>query len=86
MPSLIRMKISKFIKIISILTFLIPEILFAGNTGKIKGTVTDADNKEPLIGVNIFILGTNRGAASDFEGNYIILGLEPEAIRLRCLL
>lgn len=37
----------------------------------ISGTVTD-DTNQPLPGVNILVKGTNRGANSDFDGNYSI--------------
>ena len=36
----------------------------------VKGTVVDASTKEPLIGVSIFIESLNKGAITDFEGNY----------------
>lgn len=38
----------------------------------IKGTVTDATTKEALIGVSVFIPGTNTGTSTDYEGNYQI--------------
>lgn len=77
MINLLNIRSRKFINIITIIFLLIPEIVFAGNTGKIKGTVIDAATKEPLIGVNVFIKGTNKGTASDFDGKFTILGLEP---------
>ncbi|HEX9615426.1 MAG TPA: carboxypeptidase-like regulatory domain-containing protein, partial [Bacteroidota bacterium] len=40
---------------------------FAGIYGKITGTVTDAATKEPLIGANIVLVGTNTGATTDGE-------------------
>jgi outer membrane receptor protein involved in Fe transport len=51
--------------------------LFSGTTGKIAGRVTDADNKEALPGVNVVIEGTNLGAATDVDGNYVILNIPP---------
>lgn len=36
----------------------------------ITGSVSDADTGEPLIGVNIRILGTSSGTITDFDGNY----------------
>lgn len=57
-----------------ILTF---NFIFAGTTGKISGTITDAANGEPLIGVNVIIEGTNYGAATDVEGFYSILNVLP---------
>ena len=39
---------------------------------KVTGTVTDADDKTTLIGVNIIVKGTSEGTTSDFDGNYSI--------------
>ncbi len=50
---------------------------FAGTTGKLTGKVVDAKTKEPLPFVNIILVGTNFGAATDLEGNYVILNLPP---------
>ena len=36
----------------------------------ISGTVTDAGTNEPLIGVNILIVGKSTGTISDFDGSY----------------
>lgn len=52
-------------------------ILFAGTTGKISGTVLDAETGERLPGVNIVIQGTNLGSASDMNGYYVILNVPP---------
>jgi TonB-linked SusC/RagA family outer membrane protein len=41
----------------------------AQNT-KIEGTVTDASNSEPLIGVSIIVKGTTTGTVTDLNGNY----------------
>ncbi len=49
--------------------------IFAGTTGKIVGKVTDAQSKEALPGVNIIIEGTMMGAATDLEGEYLILNV-----------
>lgn len=43
-----------------------------GQNGVITGTVTDADDKLPLIGVNVVIRGTTFGASTDFDGKYRI--------------
>ncbi len=55
----------------------------AGTTGKIAGKVVDAQTKEPLIGVNVFIPGTTLGAASDLEGNYFIINIPPGTYQLK---
>ena len=39
---------------------------------RITGTVVDAGDNEPLIGVGVQIKGTDRGTATDFDGNFSI--------------
>src|SRR3990172_4022698 len=51
--------------------------LIAGTTGKITGRVIDRQTNEPLPGVNIVLEGTGWGAASDLEGNYLIMNVPP---------
>lgn len=50
---------------------------FAGVTGKIMGTVTDAVSGEPLPGANVLVAGTNFGAATNSQGYYVILNVPP---------
>ncbi|NOX67490.1 MAG: carboxypeptidase-like regulatory domain-containing protein, partial [Chlorobi bacterium] len=56
-------------------TFLvaIPISLMAGTTGKISGKIIDANTGDPLVGVNILILDTQLGAATDQDGFFYIL-------------
>ncbi|HZY10546.1 MAG TPA: carboxypeptidase-like regulatory domain-containing protein, partial [Bacteroidota bacterium] len=49
--------------------------LIAGNTGKIVGKVADKQTGEPLVAVNILVVGTTRGAITDIDGKYIIIGI-----------
>ena len=49
--------------------------IFAGETGKIRGKITDAQTGDPLVGANVVVDGTSWGAASDIDGNYIILNI-----------
>jgi len=44
---------------------MLPQILFAGNVGKIFGKITDAETGEPLIGANITINETYQGGTTD---------------------
>ena len=60
-----------------ILLCLIPIVLMAQRTGKIKGVIVDANSNTPLPGVNILLKGTYHGAASDVEGKYVISGISP---------
>ncbi len=36
----------------------------------VKGTVIDADNSEPMIGVTVLVQGTTIGTVTDFDGNF----------------
>ena len=56
---------------------------FSGTTGKIAGKVTDALTKESLPSVNIVIVGTSLGGASDIDGEYFILNIPPGTYQLR---
>ncbi|MFQ6673168.1 MAG: carboxypeptidase-like regulatory domain-containing protein [Fidelibacterota bacterium] len=56
---------------------LFAQAAFAGNTGKISGTVTDQETGEPLAGVNVIIDGTSLGAATNENGVYVILQVPP---------
>ena len=51
---------------------------YAGTTGKIQGTVKDAQSGEPMPGANVVLEGTQRGATTDANGFYIILLVDPE--------
>ncbi len=51
--------------------------------GKIRGKVIDAETNEPIIGAGVLIQGTTKGAATDIDGNYIILAVNPGAYSLR---
>ena len=57
------------INLISIL-LLFPLFMVAQHS--VKGTVTDKETGEPLVGVNILIVNTNKGTITDFDGNYFI--------------
>ncbi|MBI5645881.1 MAG: TonB-dependent receptor [Ignavibacteriae bacterium] len=61
--------------LIAILCFVfIPAALFA-QTGKIAGKVMDRETGEPLIGANVKIDGTSRGATTNINGEYVILNV-----------
>lgn len=58
-------------------------ITFAGTTGKISGTVLDEKSGDPLIGVNITVVGERTGAATDLDGRYFIINLAPGVYTLK---
>ena len=47
---------------------------------EISGTVTDAVDNTPLIGVNILVKGTTSGAVTDFNGTYTLTIPGPDAV------
>jgi outer membrane receptor protein involved in Fe transport len=51
--------------------------LFAQTHGKIAGRVTDAENGQPLPGVDVMIEGTSMGASTNADGYYTILNAPP---------
>jgi outer membrane receptor for ferrienterochelin and colicin len=71
-------KITEFImRKIFVLFLLFQFTLFAGTTGKLSGTIKDAQTGEPLIGANVIIEGTNFGAATNANGEFVILNIAP---------
>lgn len=57
--------------------------VLAGTTGKLTGTVTDESTGEPLPFVNIILVGTNLGAATDIDGNFVVLNISPGRYTVR---
>ncbi len=52
-------------------------LLFAGTTGKIAGKVTDGKTGEGIPSAVVTVAGTTLGAATDFDGNYVIVNVPP---------
>ncbi len=67
-------------KIISLfifaLLFLFPVTSYSQTSGSIGGTVTDASDGTPLDGASIRIEGSNQGAITDANGEYVILNVD----------
>ncbi len=84
-----------------VLFFLSVTVLFFGQnqTGVLKGKVTAAENGESLPFANVIVEGTTIGAATDFEGNFLItnvpageqtikvsyVGYQPKTIKVKIL-
>ncbi len=62
-----------------ILTF---PVFGQAGTGEIRGVVKDKGTREPLIGANVLVVGTNRGASTNSEGAYLIKDLAPGSYKL----
>ncbi len=72
--------------LIFISLFIFSSNLIFSQTGKLVGKVVDAKTGEPLIGVNVILKGTTLGAATDINGNYIILRIPPATYNVRASL
>ncbi len=70
-------KVLKTVLFAFVLLTFTAAMLQAGTKGKIVGKVTDAENGDPLPGVNVVVDGTMMGAACDLQGEYLILNLPP---------
>jgi hypothetical protein len=52
------------------LLFLFSDSFCQSETGTITGMVIDVKTRDPLVGVNVIVVGTNKGTASDFKGRF----------------
>ncbi len=68
--------------LISIFTVLLSYLSFAQN-GEIHGKISDAGNNEPVPFANIVVVGTQKGSASDIEGNFTIKDIKPGFVNLK---
>lgn len=66
-------------QIIFIVLFIITSTtsIIPGTTGKIAGIITDENTGDPLPGATVIVEGTQLGAATDFNGRYVILQVPP---------
>lgn len=67
---------------IKLLTILFISGFLSAQSGQLKGKVFDAGNNEPLPFANVLVEGTQTGAVSDLDGNFIITGLKPGYLKL----
>ena len=44
----------------------------AAQNRTLKGTITDADDNSPMIGVTVLVVGTGIGTVTDLDGTYAI--------------
>lgn len=69
------------------LNLLLFNILFFNlsfaQTGKITGKLIDGSTGEALPFVNVLIMGTTQGAATDIDGYYVIIGVGPGTYSVR---
>jgi hypothetical protein len=66
-----------FVQFFLSLLLISNQLIFAGTTGRLAGRITDAATGEPLPFVNVVIIGTTLGAATDIDGYYSIINVPP---------
>jgi len=68
---------------ILLLLFSWSGLVLGATTGKIAGTVKDAESGEGLPGANVVLEGTTMGAASNIDGDYFIINIPPGEYAVR---
>ncbi|HKL17930.1 MAG TPA: carboxypeptidase regulatory-like domain-containing protein, partial [Halalkalibaculum sp.] len=76
------MKIKMSIMLFSLLLFSAAGAI-AQNTGTLEGVVTDEATGEVMPGVNVTLIGTTKGAATNESGEYQIRNVEPGQYRVK---
>jgi len=56
---------------------MVSHYTFSGTTGKISGFVKDAETGDPLPGVNVVLVGTTMGGATDLDGYFFVINVPP---------
>lgn len=69
-------------KIFTIITTVFFTLASYGQSGQVQGRVYDMYSNEPLPFVNVIVTGTTIGTATDFDGNFLLTGLEAGYITL----
>jgi CarboxypepD_reg-like domain len=64
-------------RVLLFLAFLTTANYSLAQNGTISGTVTDGITKETIIGANVYIQGTQVGAATDIDGKFTIANVKP---------
>lgn len=77
-------RLNTFMYLLFLCSFILGTVSagYGQTTGKIAGSIIDAETGEPLVGVNVFLEGTLLGAGTDFEGDYYIINIPPGSYRL----
>jgi outer membrane receptor protein involved in Fe transport len=77
--------LSRFLSMALLITLQLlvqQNLLFAGTTGKLAGRILSKTN-EPLPSVNVLVLGTSLGAATDIDGYYTIINIPPGTYKIQ---
>ena len=67
-------------KLIAVLFFT---VFIYGSNGKLVGTIVQKSDNSPAVGVNIILVDTYLGAASDEQGKFVVLNIPPGTYSVR---
>ena len=84
--SVLKLKQVKTLKVtlLTVFTILISGFAIAQDgKGSIKGVLLDEISNQPVPFANIIIKGTTKGTSTDFDGNFLIEGIEPGFVQLQ---
>ena len=70
-----------YFKILSYL--LIMNFVLSQDKKSLQGKIIDSKSKEPLIGANVIIKGTNQGSATNVDGEFFISDLSQSMVSLQ---
>ena len=73
-----------YLKVKNILSLLLvlPTLLFSQIDGSINGYIYDSKSQLPLLGANVIIEGTEKGAISNENGFFEITNISPKSYNL----
>ncbi|HEX2960688.1 MAG TPA: TonB-dependent receptor [Ignavibacteriales bacterium] len=71
------MKIRNLLTLLIFLSFAVTGSLYSQSTGKIMGKVQDKATGEAVPFANVVLEGTSLGAATDADGNFVVLNIPP---------
>ena len=55
----------------------------AAQNGELRGSITDQKTGEPLFGATVFLVDTDLGAATNFDGEYVLSNIPPNTYNIR---
>jgi outer membrane receptor protein involved in Fe transport len=69
--------------LIFLVTLFVLPLVVKAQDGKLRGRVVAKESGEPLISTNVTIEGTNLGAATDINGEYVILSVPAGTVTVK---
>lgn len=79
-------KMFKLYPLIIVLVALVPLIIAAGTTGKIKGTVVEKNTGNPIAGASVMLIGTTQSAKTGPDGTFVIQDIKPGSYTIKVTL